>query len=264
MAPIPFETNPFGGVLPDPKALPADRAAFKPQLDQALASWGGEGHKVVWLEVPIDKAELIAVAVDAGFEFHHADTTYLMLTHRLVEKAFIPPHATHYIGAGGVVINSRRQLLVVSEQYHRAAKRPPRYKLPGGALHPGEHLAAAVVREVFEETGIEAVFDAVVCLRHWHGYRFGKSDIYFVCRLHPKSEAITIQEEEIAECRWMPVEDYLSAENVSTFNKSIVRAAIESSGVSLAEMADYGDPSRYEFFFPTRLQADPGEPAGGS
>ena len=142
----------------------------------------------------------------------------------------MPAHASHYIGAGGVVLNEARELLVVSEKYHRRAPGPPRYKLPGGALHAGEHLAEAVVREVSEETGVETEFDALVCFRHWHGYRFGKSDIYFVCRLRPLSTEISIQEDEIAECLWMPVAKYLADENVSAFNKRIVEAALNSTG----------------------------------
>ena len=35
--------------------------------------------------------------------------------------------------------------------------------------------------------------------RHWHGYRYGKSDIYFVCRLAPLSEELTMQTEELEE-----------------------------------------------------------------
>ena len=253
MEPIEYTTNPFGGVIIDPQALDGDLQAFVSQLERSLGIWEEEGYRVVWLEAPIDKAALIPAAVDRGFIFHHSTEDYLMLTLRLEEGAFIPAHASHYIGAGGVVLNEQRDLPVVSEKYHRANNSPPRYKLPGGALHAGEHLEEAVVREVREETGVETEFDALVCFRHWHGYRYGKSDIYFVCRLHPKSEAISIQEEEIAECRWMPVEDYLGAENVSVFNKSIVRAALHSPGVVPTEVEGYGEPTRYEFFMPGDL-----------
>ena len=66
-----------------------------------------------------------------------------------------------------------------------------------------------MVREVLEETGVRTRFEAVVCLRHWHGYRYGKSDIYFVCRLSPLSREITMQEEELEAALWMPVDEYL-------------------------------------------------------
>ena len=188
----------------------------------------------------------------AEFTFHHSGTDYLVLTKQLESNAFIPEYATHYIGAGGVVINEREELLVVSE-LHRSSSRPY-YKLPGGALHPGEHIADCVQREVFEETGVRTKFEKLVCFRHWHGYRYDKSDIYFVCRLSPLSEDISIQAEEIEECLWLPVPEYLSSEIVSTFNKHIVKAAIESPGVTHMEIQGYSDPERHEIFMPNGME----------
>ena len=114
-------------------------------------------------------------AAEAGFRYHHAAEDYVMMTLQIEKGAYIPPHATHYIGAGGVVISEDRKLLVVSERHQIRPRSGPSYKLPGGALVQGEHLADGVVREVLEETGVRTRFEAVVCLRHWHGYRYGKS-----------------------------------------------------------------------------------------
>ena len=248
--------NPFGGVIIDPTSLSDDALRFSSDLKESLAAWR-ESYRVVWLEVPIARSQLIPVAVDAGFSFHHSGDDQLMLTYRLEKGAFIPAHASHYIGAGGVAINDRQELLVVSEKYHRKDGSPPRYKLPGGALHEGEHLAEGVVREVEEETGVKTEFEALVCFRHWHGYRYGKSDIYFVCRLRPLSEEISIQEEEIAESLWMPVADYLGAESVHGFNKRIVRAAMESPGIVTSQVDGYDDGRRYEFFMPAADELPP-------
>jgi 8-oxo-dGTP pyrophosphatase MutT (NUDIX family) len=243
-------TNPFRGVVPKAAGLPDDPKEFRQTLRRSLEAWKAQGLLVVWLEVPITKAVLIPVAVEEGFTFHHSNDDYLMMTYQLVEGAFIPPFATHYIGAGGVVLNPRRELLVVCERYRRPGQ-APFYKLPGGALQPGEHLADAVIREVLEETGVKTEFDALVCFRHWHGYRYGKSDIYFVCRLKPLSRDIAIQEEEIEECLWLPVEDFLNSEDISAFNKHIVKAALDSPGISPANIEGFEDGTR-EFFMPWR------------
>ena len=245
-------SNQFGGVIPAPDDLHPDPQTFVQHLNTSLTAWKESGYRVAWLEIPIAKSQLVPVAVGEGFRFHHCAEEYLMLTCRLIDDAFIPDHASHYIGAGGVVINKREELLVVSELHHRTDGSPPRFKLPGGALHAGEHLQEAVVREVEEETGVRTEFDALVCLRHWHGYRFGKSDIYFVCRLHPVSEEISIQQDEIAESRWMPVREYLADEHVSIFNKRIVEAAMETPGIVQTEVEGYGDGRRYEFFMPNQ------------
>ena len=247
--------NPFHGVVTDPDRLPDDPQQFKAVLQESLEVWRSEGVLVVWLEVPIAQARLVPVAVEAGFSYHHAGEEYLLLTMRLVEGAHIPPYASHYIGAGGVVLSEDNQLLVVREKYG-FGDRPPTLKMPGGALRSGEHLADAVVREVLEETGVATRFEAVVWFRHWHGYRYGKSDIYFVCRLTPLSKEITMQAEEIQECIWLPVDEFLSADSVAEFNKWIVRAALHCPGMLVTSVDGYGPPEEREFFLSADRKGD--------
>ena len=119
-----------------------------------MVLWRSDGVLVVWLEIPIKQAALVPVAVESGFTYHHTGDDYLLLTCALVEGSHIPPYASHYIGAGGVVLTEDRELLVVREKFGFGG-RPATLKLPGGALRSGEHLADAVVREVLEETGLE-------------------------------------------------------------------------------------------------------------
>ena len=242
-----FDTNPFGGAVISPQSLPDDPDEFGSRLSYSMQTWGSDGLKAIWLQIPKALSRLIPVAIDAGFNFHHTSDEYLMLTHQLIPEAHIPPYATHYIGIGGVVINKDNELLVVSERY-RASGRGPGYKLPGGALQPGEHLAEAAVREVFEETGISTNFQALTFFRHWHGYRYGKSDIYFVARLSPLDNEITMQEEEIAECIWMPVDQFLNEESVHLFNKTIVRSATENEGLKVTPIDGYEPAEKFEFF----------------
>ena len=245
-------TNPFNGIVISPESLPSDLRTFSECLSRSLKAWKKGGYQLVWLEVPIGKSEFIPVAVQTGFSFHHSGETYLMMTRPLVENAFIPGYATHYIGAGGVVISENNEILVVCEK-HRGSSRPY-YKLPGGALHAGEHLAEAVVREIREETGVRTSFEATVCFRHWHGYRHDKSDIYFVCRLKPLTYEIILQPEEIEECLWMSVDEYLTSDYVHTFNRQIVRAALASPGVVLSDVEGYSEGRRREIFMPPGVE----------
>jgi ADP-ribose pyrophosphatase YjhB (NUDIX family) len=246
--------NMFQEIAVGPEGLPRNSELFRSALGPSLEGWGAEGYKLVWLEVPLTHDALIPVAADAGFTFHHSGEGYLMMVRRLEEGASIPLAATHFIGAGGVVINDRQELLVVSER-HRPGNRP-NYKPPGGALELGEQLVEAVVREVLEETGIQTRFESLVCFRHGHGFRYGKSLIYFVCCLWPLSHEIVLQSGEIEECLWMPVEDYMGSDLVSVSNKRIVQAALAGPGVAPSvapsEVDGYGDPARHEFFSLTR------------
>jgi len=278
MSVIESELNPFGGRVIDPGRLPDTVEAFAVDLSESLAAWEQEGVKVVWLQLPIARSELVPVAVAAGFVYHHATEEWLQLTATIEADSYVPPFATHYIGAGGVVLDDERRLLVIQERHHTRRH----YKLPGGALHPGEHIVDAVVREVKEETGVETEFVSLVCFRHWHGYRHGKSDIYFVTRLRPLTHEIELDPGEIAECLWMPVDDYLGNPDTHAFNRRIVQAAIDQEAASVASpparpgqarggadqafaaaarvtrcpvlrpesIAGYGTPQTHELFFP--------------
>ena len=93
-------TNPFGGVVTRSGGLPEDPGRFRLQLADSLLTWKAQGILAVWMEVPISLSQLIPVAVEAGFIFHHSGDDYLMMIHRIVPDTYLPPYATHYIGAG--------------------------------------------------------------------------------------------------------------------------------------------------------------------
>lgn len=248
MAYLEITTDPFGGVSVVPDCLPSSAEEFRTCIAADLDHWRSTGYKLAWLKVPVHKATLIAYAVEAGFKFHHANEEYLMLTQQLKPNAFVPSDASHFIGAGAVVISEENELLVIVERYH-AKDRPNFYKMPGGLLNTSEHLADGVMREVFEETGVRTKFESVICFRHQHGYRFGKSDIYFCCKLSPLSKEIVMDPEEIADARWMPVQEYLDAAHISTFNKHIVRMAMERPGAAHTSIEGYNvDPLKTEVF----------------
>ncbi|MDA1127390.1 MAG: NUDIX domain-containing protein [Chloroflexi bacterium] len=247
-----FKPNQFNGIVVAPSKLPGDPDEFDARLGASIDQWSSDGFLAVWLEIPKAQSALISKAVDRGFDFHHTGDDYILLTRRLVERAQIPPFATHYIGIGGVVLTPEKDLLVVKERFS-VGGREPTLKLPGGALQAGEHLGQAVEREVLEETGVKAVFESIACFRQWHGYRYGKSDIYFVGKLSPLSKEITMQADEIQECLWMPVDEFIESEAISNFNKQIVRAALESDGVIQSFIEGFGGPDNREYFMPRHL-----------
>ena len=148
-----WNVNPFDGAVVDPKSIPVEPDEFLDAIEVATKQWKIDSVKVVWLEVPQNRFSLLSLILARGFTFHHANSDYAMLTLSLVPMSFVPPYATHFIGVGGVVINEKKEILVVSERY-RSSGRAPSYKLPGGALVQAEHIQDAAVREVLEETGI--------------------------------------------------------------------------------------------------------------
>ena len=75
----------------------------------------------------------------------------------------------------------------------------------GGALDVGEYIHEAAIREVLEETGIQCEFETLLSARHMPDYRPGVGDIYIICKLKPLTSEIKMQEDEIADCKWMNV-----------------------------------------------------------
>jgi 8-oxo-dGTP diphosphatase len=247
---IKAERNIYDGMMIDPDSLPTQDNALLSELKTSLAQWHSYGAALAWLTLSSERNALVPAVMNLGFQYHNCTAEYLTLVKKLNPKAFVPSFATHYIGAGGVVINDKNQLLVISEKAHVTKH----YKLPGGLLEQGEDLVKGVEREVLEETGIRAVFDSVVCMRHTHGYQFGKSDIYFVCRLKPLSEKITPEPGEISEARWMDIQEYLNGEKTHIFNKTIVEAALSGQKLLLSDKIDYSfRHKKIEVFLPEEI-----------
>ena len=75
------------------------------------------------------------------------------------------------------------------------------WKLPGGQVDLNETLEESIVREVKEETGINADPLGVIGFREAPNYKFGKFDIYFVYLLntYKRNNQIKKQDQEIEE-----------------------------------------------------------------
>lgn len=97
------------------------------------------------------------------------------------------------------------------------------WKIPGGMLDPGEYIPEAVIREVLEETGIQTQFLGILNVRHHHTAQFGNSDLYWTCLLKPLTNAITKQEDEIADAKWMPLDEFLALD----YYKGLYRAILQ-------------------------------------
>jgi 8-oxo-dGTP pyrophosphatase MutT (NUDIX family) len=176
-------------------------------------------HKTaIWITIPITKARLMEHSHKCGFEFHHAEKNVATLSKWLLdgEESRIPTFATHQVGVGAVAINREtNEILCVREK--RNNYRP--WKMPGGLAELGEDLDEAVVREVYEETGIKCRFLSILGVRHTHGLQFGRSDLYFLCRLEPvpdsngKVAQPIPQEGEIEAAAWVPLDEYRAMVN---------------------------------------------------
>ncbi|GFR49117.1 hypothetical protein Agub_g10913, partial [Astrephomene gubernaculifera] len=77
----------YDGKIISSAGLPADPALFGRRLAASLAAWGTGSTRGVWLRLDSAQSGLVPVAVQQGFEYHHAERDYLMLTRWLPTSA---------------------------------------------------------------------------------------------------------------------------------------------------------------------------------
>lgn len=237
----------FNGVIVDqpPAGLTVD--GFRQEMNALLDGFRADGKQLVWMTLGIEQSALIKPLTDAGFIFHNCLESELTLILKLASHAYAPFVPTHTIGAGALVINDSHQVLVVRERLSGGVG----YKLPGGHIELGEKIAEAVEREVLEETGIEADFQTLQGLTTRHPFRFGKSNIYFICQLKARTTTIAIQDtDEILDARWIDVEEYVNDPAHSPFNRQLVSALKDRDGLQRVELEhNTGPHAKLETFW---------------
>jgi 8-oxo-dGTP pyrophosphatase MutT (NUDIX family) len=142
--------------------------------------------------------------------------------------------------AGGVVVRK------MAGRWWFAAIRPRRrpddpdvWALPKGLIDPGERAAQTAVREVFEETGLQAVVHLrlgdVRYVYTWEGERVFKVVSFFLLR--PTRGRIGLlpagMDAEVAEARWLPLEERPSPLSYGGEREMTERAAETLSGDAL-------------------------------
>ena len=201
---------------------------FQSRLHATITTAKSLGKSAIWMTVPLSHGHLLPSASELGLTYHHATGREATLCMWLKDdiESLIPEYATHQVGVGAIVIRRKSknhattttdnddddELLVVREA--RNNYRP--WKIPGGLAEIGEGLDDAAVREVYEETGINCRFVGVLGMRHTHAMQFGRSDLYFICRMEavPNEDGSmpepTPQAGEIEACRWLPLREFKS------------------------------------------------------
>ena len=88
--------------------------------------------------------------------------------------------------AAAVMVDEDGNIFLVKSTYQRFHP----WGLPGGSLEYGEHPEEAVVREVWEETGLNVYIEKLLLVNSWLPDRVG---FYYLCRIvdgdfHPTDE----------------------------------------------------------------------------
>ncbi|KAK4748464.1 hypothetical protein SAY87_015050 [Trapa incisa] len=199
----------YGGVVVNSNRLPLKPDAFASALHSSLSHWKSTDKKGVWLKLPVELADFVPIAVKEGFEYHHAERGYVMMTYWIPEgPSLLPANASHQVGVGGFVINEHNEVLVVQETFCSPTS-AGLWKLPTGFILESEEIYEGAVREVKEETGVDSEFVEVIAFRHAHNVAFEKSDLFFICMLRPISTQIMVDDHEIQAAKWMKLDEFV-------------------------------------------------------
>jgi len=191
---------------------------FGIMLQNSLRRWKEDGKRGIWMHVPTEKSSVVPILTQEGFEFQYAKKGLLVMTKWLPEdsESRLPHGPTHQVGIGAIITHPLTGKMLVVQEKSGPAAAIKLWKMPTGLTDPGEDVVDAAIREAKEETGLDCVFDKIICMRQAHGGIYNQSDMFFVCllKLDPKYEKmgneieLKPQEEEIKDIGWMDFTDF--------------------------------------------------------
>jgi len=115
------------------------------------------------------------------------------------------------VSAGGVVYRRRKGRFEIALAARRTRRGELAWGLAKGAIEPTEAAEAAAVREVREETGLEARIEAPLGdIRYfyvWEGVRVRKAVHFFLMR--STGGRVSLHDHEMEDVRWFPLEEAL-------------------------------------------------------
>lgn len=135
------------------------------------------------------------------------------------------------VGVGGVVIQDGRVLLV----RYAYGSRQGRWTLPGGYAEQGERLDQAALREVLEETGLQAAIEGVVAVRSRSiSASQSRGAVWVGFRMRPLAGSPVPDGYEVDQARYFDADELRALDPVLELSRQVALAALQADG-GLAE-----------------------------
>lgn len=133
------------------------------------------------------------------------------------------------VSAGGIVVRGAGDSSQVALIRHRTIKGAMVWTVPKGALEAGESVGQAALREVREETGLEAeIVEELQAVSYWFSWppdevRYHKTVHLFLMRCTGGDTAL--HDDEVEEVRFFALADALQAASYASERKVLREAA---------------------------------------
>ncbi|KAG7023627.1 Nudix hydrolase 8, partial [Cucurbita argyrosperma subsp. argyrosperma] len=77
----------------------------------SFQSWP-KGKRGLWLKLHTEQAEVVLVAINEGFNYHHAEAGYAMLTFWIPDlSSMLSSDSSHHFGVAAFLINDNKEAL---------------------------------------------------------------------------------------------------------------------------------------------------------
>ena len=146
-----------------------------------------------------------------------------------------------WLGVCGIVINDIGQWLVVEKTYSGLKGL---WSLPAGFVQQGETIDEAMVREVKEETGIDAQVRGLVAFRS--GVIMDEiSDNMAILYAQAKTFDIVVQEKELRTATWLSPEEIAASSKSSVLLKELAQTHLTSNFLPIVDGLNPGEVFSY-------------------
>jgi 8-oxo-dGTP diphosphatase len=122
-----------------------------------------------------------------------------------------------YVGVHGVIANRGR--LLVLRRAPVMSYRPGAWDLPGGHLGLGESFEECLLREIREETGLDAVVERLIGLHVMHGEPYMQA--LYACRLATYRN-LKLRPDEHVESRWVTLDELSAMEDLIPYLSNVI------------------------------------------